>query len=321
MEQLARCPSIYSPIIVYPGLATRPGPVGSLSIIHEEEAMTSFSHILSEHLQEPVLSFSRFSVDLIELGKRVGMTILGALALWILGSWLIRIAVRLTERAMNNQKVDKTVVGYVGSTMTITLKILLVVGILGFFGIQTTTFAALIAALGLAIGVAWSGLLANFAAGAFLVILRPFKTGDIISAGGITGTVEEIGLFSTTINTEDGVRTFVGNNKIFSDNIMNYSANPYRQITCTIQLDHTTDHNAAMRLLKERIYKIPNVLPKPEAEIGIARFTPLGPVLVVKPCCDYAHHTQVQYDTNRVIRETFSEAGFQVPKQHNVMKN
>ena len=91
--------------------------------------------------------------------------------------------------------------------------------ILGVFGVETTTFAALIAAAGVAIGLAWSGLLANFAAGAFLVILRPFKVGDFISAGGIMGTVKEIGLFVTTIDTLDNVKTFVGNNKLFSDNI------------------------------------------------------------------------------------------------------
>jgi small-conductance mechanosensitive channel len=111
--------------------------------------------------------------------------------------------------------------------MSVVLNIALVVALLGFFGVETTTFAALIAAGGVAVGVAWGGLLANFAAGAFLVFLRPFKVGDFVNAGGVTGTVDAIGLFTTTINTPDNVCTIVGNNKIFADTIQNFSANPY----------------------------------------------------------------------------------------------
>lgn len=96
------------------------------------------------------------------------------------------------------------------------------VGILGYLGVEATTFAALLAGVGIAVGAAWSGLLANFAAGVFLVVLRPFKVGGVVSAGGITGTIESIGLFGTTINTPDNVQTIVGNNKILSDNIQNF---------------------------------------------------------------------------------------------------
>lgn len=266
------------------------------------------------------MDFSNLSQTLTTNLTDVGLKILGALALWIVGSWLIRLAVKLTERAMANQKIDQTIIGYVGSTMTITLKILLVVGILGFFGIQTTTFAALLAGIGLAIGAAWGGLLANFAAGAFLVILRPFKTGDEISAGGVSGRVVEVGLFATTINTDDNVRTFIGNNKIFSDNIQNYSANAYRRVNCKAQLDHTTDHDAAIKLLQERVSLIPNVLAKPQPVIGIAAFSPMGPVLAVQPFCHQDHFDEVTAETNRVIRETFSEAGFDTPKQHYALK-
>jgi small conductance mechanosensitive channel len=123
----------------------------------------------------------------------------------------------------------------------------LVVAILGYFGVQTTTFAALIAAAGLAIGTAWAGLLANFAAGAFLLVLRPFKVGDFISAAGVMGTVHEIGLFVTTMDSPDNVRTFVGNNKIFSDTIQNYSANAYRRVDLTAQIAGAADPHLAIR--------------------------------------------------------------------------
>jgi hypothetical protein len=95
------------------------------------------------------------------------------------------------------------------------LNIVLVVAILGYFGVETTSFVAILAAAGIAIGMAWGGLLANFAAGAFMIVLRPFKVGDFVTAAGITGTVKEIGLFVTALNTPDNVLTLVGNNKIF----------------------------------------------------------------------------------------------------------
>src|SRR5579883_500707 len=152
-----------------------------------------------------------------------GLKIIGAIVLWIVGRWLARLAVQLLTRTMSNGGVDATLVNYVRSSLTATLNVILVVAILGFFGVETTTFAALFAAVGVAIGMAWSGLLANFAAGVFLILLRPFRVGDFITAGGVTGTVKEIGLFVTVIDSLDHVQNIVGNNKIFSDNIQNFS--------------------------------------------------------------------------------------------------
>src|SRR5262245_30670215 len=110
---------------------------------------------------------------------------------------------------------------YMVNIVTVMLNIALVLGILGYFGVETTTFAALFAAAGVAIGMAWSGLLGHFAAGAFLIVLRPFKTGDFVTIAGVTGTVREIGLFATAIDTPDNVHTVIGNNKVLSDTIVN----------------------------------------------------------------------------------------------------
>jgi small conductance mechanosensitive channel len=126
----------------------------------------------------------------------------GPVALWLVGRWLIRFALRLLERALARQKFDPTLARYLDTGIGVVLNIALAIAILGFFGVETTTFAALLAAGGVAIGVAWGGLLSNFAAGAFLVFLRPFKVGDFVSAGGVVGTVDSIGLVGTTINAD-----------------------------------------------------------------------------------------------------------------------
>ena len=112
------------------------------------------------------------------------------------------------------------------NTITVALNILLVIGILGYFGVETTSFAALIAALGIAIGAAWGGLLSNFAAGAFILVLRPFKVGDYVLAGEVEGTVRAIGLFTTAIDTPDNVHTMVGNAKVMGGTIKNFSTQP-----------------------------------------------------------------------------------------------
>src|SRR6185369_14605639 len=139
----------------------------------------------------------------------------------------IGLAVRLAKAALAREHVDPTLGRYLGNILNVTLNIVLVVAILGYFGVETTSFAALIAAMGIAIGAAWAGLLANFAAGAFLIVLRPFRVGEYVKVAGTEGTVKEIGLFATTIITSDNVIAFVGNNKIFSDTIHNFSANAY----------------------------------------------------------------------------------------------
>ena len=243
----------------------------------------------------------------------VGWKIAGALVLWLAGRWLIGMAGRMLARGLANNHFDATLSRYLQTGLSLVLNVALIVALLGFFGVETTTFAALLAAGGVAIGVAWGGLLSNFAAGFFLVFLRPFKVGDFVNAGGVTGSVEAIGLFGTTINTPDNVLTIVGNNKVFSDTIQNFSANAYRRVDLTATINNSVDHRAAIALLKERIARVPNVLADPAPDVEILQFTPAGPQLCVRPYCSNQHYWQVYFDANRLIRESFGEAGFPAP--------
>jgi small conductance mechanosensitive channel len=251
-----------------------------------------------------------------DIGVRFGLRIVGAIALWIAGRLLIGFCGGLIGRWIAHERVDPTLGRYVASAVSIVLNIILVIAILGLFGVETTTFAALLAAAGVAIGIAWGGMLGNLAAGVFLVLFRPFKTGEFVAAGGVTGTVQEIGMFATTINTPDNVRTIVGNNKIVSDTIQNFSANPFRRVDLTAQLAHGVDVKDAVAILKDRLARIPNVLAQPAPDVEILQFTLAGPVLAVRPYCNNAHYWQVYFDTNRIIREAFSSARYPVPEQH-----
>lgn len=251
----------------------------------------------------------------------VGVRLLGALALWIGGRFVIRGVLRGVRGGLEHRKVEPTLVRYSAVVLGVLLKMLLFILVLGVFGVQTATFAGLLAGVALAIGMAWSGLLGHFAAGVFLVVLRPFKVGDMISGGGITGVVQEIGLFATTINTADNVRNFVGNGKLLGDSIQNYSANPHRRVDLTAQLAHTVDADDAMRRLRQRIATIPHVTIDPAPVVEIIDANSMGPVLAVRPFTSNAYYWDVYFATARIIREEFAAAGYPTPAVHQIVRN
>jgi small conductance mechanosensitive channel len=251
-----------------------------------------------------------------EQGTRIGFQVAGAILLWVVGRWVIGWVIRLFDAGLERQKVEETLANYITSTATGLLNVILIISILGAFGIQTATFAAIFAAVGLAIGTAWSGLLANFAAGVFLLMLRPFRVGDEIQAGDVHGSVVEIGPFATKIHTPDNIVTIVGNNKLLSDNIQNFSQNPYRRVGLTMQLNHEADVDELERLLRQRLAEVPNLLSKPAPEIEIVEINAVGPKLAVQPFCHNAHHDQVVADSYRVIWRLSKERGYLVPPQY-----
>ena len=250
----------------------------------------------------------------------LGWKVLGALAIWIAGGWVIRFIAGLTNRGMTRHRIEPTLVRYTESALRVVLRIVLIIVVLSVFGIETTSFAAFLAAAGLAIGAAWSGLLANFAAGAFLVILKPFKVGDFIQAGGVTGTVREIGLFATTIDQPDNVRATVGNNKLFADNIVNFQSNPFRRVDLTAQLAHSVNVKDAIGRIKARLAAIPNVLESPPPDVEILEFNAAGTKLVVRPYCHNDHYWQVYFDTNQVLLAVGAEAGWAVPAPQQIVR-
>ncbi|MEB3335096.1 MAG: mechanosensitive ion channel family protein [Cyanobacteriota bacterium] len=238
----------------------------------------------------------------------------GAAALWFVGGWLIQFAMRFLRRSFSRGNMDPTLVNYLLSILGGLLRVVLVVAILGFFGIETASFAALLAGAGVAIGAAWSGLLGNFASGAFLQILRPINVGDYIEAGGVEGTVEEVGMFVTAITSIDNVRHYVGNSKLFGDNIKNFSAHPYRRVDLVAQLDNTADVPRAIELLRKGLETVPNQVPGKAGDVEVLEFTERGPKLAVRPYTHTNHYWDVYFNTNRMIVDVLGRAGFPVPR-------
>ena len=238
----------------------------------------------------------------------------GAVALWIAGGWLIGLALRLLRCVFNQGTLDATLISYLLNIVGALLRVVLIVAILGFFGIETASFAALLAGAGVAIGAAWSGMLGNFAAGVFLQIFRPINAGDYIEAGGVEGTVDEVGMFVTAITSPDNVQNFVGNAKLFGDTIKNYSTNPFRRVELVAQLDNSADVGKAISMLKDGIKQVPNQVDGMEADVEVLEFSERGPRLAVRPYTHTANYWQVYFDTNRMIVEVLGKAGFPVPR-------
>ncbi len=238
-----------------------------------------------------------------------GLHILAALAIWIIGRAVIKFGLNLLVSRLEKRKVDHTLVGYARATISVMLNIILVVVLLGVLGIETTSFAAFIAGAGLAVGAAWSGLLGNFAAGAFLVVLRPFKAGDTISGGGVTGIVQEIGLFATTILTVDNVKTFVGNSKILGDNLKNFSANMSRRIELTGTIKSSANLDTTVAEIRSRLLKVPNVLAIPEPEVALLAFNDSECTLGIRPHAHNDHYWQVCADSTLALRGIVESIG------------
>ena len=166
------------------------------------------------------------------------------------------------------------------------------------------------------IGTAGSGLLSNFAAGVFMVVLRPLKVGDFVTVSGVTGTVREIGIFVTVLDTPDNVQTYVGNAKVMGGTIRNFTTNPYRRVELTAQLDHTVDPRDAIRRLKEALPSIANVEKDPVPQVEILGFNERGTQLAVRPFTHNDHYWQVYFDTNLAIKQTLGAAGYPVPEEY-----
>ncbi len=250
----------------------------------------------------------------------LGQQLLGAALVYIIGSWIIGLIVRIAAAGMNSRHVDATLANYAVSTLKGALNVLLFISVLGTLGIQTASFAAIFVAFGLAIGTAMGGLLAHLAAGVFLMVIRPFKVGDFITAGGITGTVTEIGPFATQINTPDNILTVVGNNKVFSDNIQNFSHNPFRRVELARHFGADVNIKTLAADLKARLLEVPNVLAEPTPDVEILEFRAGGPFVAIRPFTANAHYWQVYFDSNAVIAAYCDEKGLAAPEQAVVVR-
>ncbi|MBS1960302.1 MAG: mechanosensitive ion channel family protein [Bdellovibrionales bacterium] len=265
-------------------------------------------------MKEYVTDLTRFDHLIATYAIPFAWKVAGAFAVWFIGGIVVRALRRLLELALERRHVDSTLVRYADSTLGLLLKALLFLMILSIFGFETTSFSAILAAAGVAIGVAWSGLLSNFAAGVFLILFRPFRVGDVIAAAGVTGVVREIGLFATQVDSGENLRIFVGNGKIFSDNILNYTTNSYRLVVWKIQISSQINPEQALAELKKPLESIPKINAGFGVTAEIVDINPWVTTLQFKVACHHADSSGATSEGYRRLHQTLREKNYPLPK-------
>lgn len=250
---------------------------------------------------------------LVTRGVDFVLQLAAAIAIYVIGRWVIWGIRGLLRRALDHRHLDPTLAKYIDQTIGVVLTILLIIGALGVMGVQTTSLAGLLAAAGVAVGVALSGLLANIAAGMFMVALRPFKKGDTVQVAGVQGEVESIGLFGTSLMTPDGARVVIGNARALGDNIHNFTGGSHRRVEARVQLPWACDPTAFHDAVRARLAADPRVLASPAPMIDVIEHSATGPVSVIRPSCAAADYAEILALTHRIIGEEIRNAGIAAP--------
>jgi small conductance mechanosensitive channel len=248
-----------------------------------------------------------------ELLALYGLKVLAALAILFFGRIAAKWGRRIVERVLERGKTDKIVIGFVGSIVYIGLMVFVVLAALSQVGIQTTSFIAIIGAAGLAIGLALQGSLANFASGFLLIIFRPFKVGDFIEAGGVSGSVESIQIFTTTLMTPDNKSIIVPNSNIYSGNITNYSAKETRRVDLVVGVSYDADLSKVKQILNEIASGDDRVMSDPAPVIAVSELADNSVNLVMRMWTKTGDYWGVYFDATETVKLRLDEAGIGIP--------
>lgn len=256
------------------------------------------------------------SVDanaLVSLASLYGAKIIFALAIFFVGKWVAKKLANLVKKMMLKANVDATLTGFAGNILYGMLLALVVIAALSKVGIETTSLAAVIAAAGLAIGLALQGSLSNFAAGVMVILFRPFKNGDYVEAAGTAGVVEEISIFTTVLKTPDNKKVIVPNNEITSGNIINYSANPTRRLDMVVGVSYDDDLKKVRKSLEKILAKEDRILKDPETVIAVLELADSSVNFAVRPWVKTEDFWPVKFALTEAIKTTFDKEGISIP--------
>jgi len=242
-----------------------------------------------------------------------GIKIIGAIIILILGRIIAGIGRRIVSRILEKSETDPSIIKFVGSLTYFLILIFAVLAALAKFGIQTASFVAILGAAGFAIGFALQGSLANFAAGVLILVLRPYKVGDVIDGAGVVGSVKEIQLFTTVLATPDNIKIMVPNGKIFGDVIKNITAYDTRRIDLVVGIGYTSDIQKAYDIMMNLIKEDNRILSDPAPQIAVSELADSSVNFVVRPWVKKEDYWAVRFDLTRNIKESFDRDGIEIP--------
>ncbi|HSF95114.1 MAG TPA: mechanosensitive ion channel domain-containing protein [Thermohalobaculum sp.] len=243
------------------------------------------------------------------------MNILVAIVILVAGFWIAGRAGRIIRHiGMRYPQLDVTLFSFLGSLARWTIVALTIIVVLGQFGVETTSLIALIGAAGLAVGLALQGTLSNLAAGVMLLIFRPFKVGDYVTAGGHSGTVEEISLFTSSLVSPDNVLTIVPNGDIWASAVTNFSAKDTRRLDLVFGVSYGSDLKAAEAALRNVIAADDRIRSTPaEPFVAVTNLGDSSVDFTIRVWCAAADYWALRFDMLRRVKETFDERGIEIP--------
>ncbi len=231
----------------------------------------------------------------------------------VIGLWLIRILGRYVEKVLEKGKVDISLQRFLISLVSIGLKLLLLISVASMVGIATTSFVAILGAAGLAVGLALQGSLANFAGGVLILLLKPFKVGDVIQAQGFTGRVEAIQIFNTVLKTADNKTIIIPNGALSNGNIMNFSMEKKRRVDFTFGIGYEDDLRKAKAILQQIVAADERILKDPPPQIVVAELADSSVNIAVRVWCQAEDYWAIYFDTIEKVKLTFDQEGISIP--------
>jgi small conductance mechanosensitive channel len=274
--------------------------------------VTTAVHLLQIHKKEAQIMEDILD-KIYQLLTVYGIKVLAAIAIFVIGRWVAKGVRKLVERVMSKSKVDSTLISFTANLAYIALLAFIVIAALGQLGIQTTSFIAILGAAGLAVGLALQGSLSNFAAGFLLIIFRPFKVGDYIEGGGVTGVVEAIQIFTTQLKTPDNKTVIVPNAKMTDDNIVNWTVKGTRRLDMVMGIGYEDDIDKARQIMADIIAADGRVLKDPAPQIAVSELGDSSVNFVVRPWAKVEDYWGLYFDLTEKIKKAFDANGISIP--------
>ncbi|MBT8270220.1 MAG: mechanosensitive ion channel [Bacteroidia bacterium] len=255
---------------------------------------------------------------LVNFASEYGIRIIGAIIIWIVGSWIIRKLMGVTRKVMTKREYDESLQKFLTNLLGWSLKILLFIVILSKLGVETTSFAAILAAAGLAIGLALQGSLANFAGGVLIMIFKPIKIGDLVEAQGELGVVKEIEIFTTKLLTPGNKLAIIPNGALSNGNIVNYSAEGILRVDLTMGVSYDSDIKQTKEVLMNVLTSNPKVLQDPAPIVSVSELADSSVNFAVRPWATVADYWDVYFGITEQCKLALDAAGIEIPFPHQV---
>ncbi|HED64472.1 MAG TPA: mechanosensitive ion channel [Planctomycetes bacterium] len=239
--------------------------------------------------------------------------LLGAIAILVIGYFVVKILTGVVRRALGKTKIDATLTGFLCNVLQMAMLVFVVISAVTRLGVNTNSFVAILGAAGFAVGFAMQGSLSNFAAGVMLMIFRPLRKGDLVEAGGVLGIVDEIGVFATIINTLENKKAIVANSTITDGNIINYTANGKLRVDMTFGIGYGDDIDAAISTMQGILDADSRVLKDPAPTVALFEHGDSSVNFVCRPYVKPEHYWDVWFDTHKAVKEAFDAKGISIP--------